>query len=446
MNTYYDLLDLLLTPLYLMVILIWARWYQQTKIDQHPEYKFFTLGLLAKIGGAIGVCLIYTFYYSGGDSTLYFDSSKAMLRLADQNPDGFLKVMLEPMSKENFSYFNSDTGWPAYRKDVHSFFVVKIITLFSFLAGGSFINTAILLATVAFGGIWKLFQFFYSHYPKIGDQLAVAILFVPSVVFWGSGILKDTITLSAICLYTFYFHRVFIKRRVRAVPILLFLLSSYLIITIKPYIFFAILPGSTIWYIGTISAYVENKSLRALMTPALALIGLGLGYLILENMQDSLGSYRFDNILEKAVVSQRDQQAEHYQGNSFDIGYFEADIGSMLKVGHKAIFAGLFRPALTDVRNVVMLLSALENSYILLLTVFLLIKLKVVPFFRFILQDPLLLFSILFAIFFAFCVGLTTSNFGSLVRLRIPSLPFFLSAMFILRFYYEKYSGKKLGV
>ena len=40
--------------------------------------------------------------------------------------------------------------------------------------------------------------------------------------------------------------------------------------------------------------------------------------------------------------------------------------------------------------------------------------------------------SVVFSIFFAFSVGLTTSNFGALVRYKIPAVPFYLSAMLIL--------------
>lgn len=446
MREYFELVDILLPPLYFILIVVWAKWYESTKIASHPEYKYFTLGITAKLLGAVCVCLIYTLYYKGGDSTLYFDSTKAMWNLADQNFGAFMEVMIKSPSPELFSYFNISTDWPAYRHDHHSFFVVKIVTLFAFVGGHSFMSTAMVLAAVCFSGIWKLFQFFYSFYPKIGGQLALAILYIPSVVFWGSGILKDTLTIACIGWYTYTFYQVFIKRKFRPWPVFMLLFSSYLMITIKPYIFFAVLPGSTIWYVGNISAYIENRSLRMLITPALVVLGLGLGYLILENMQDQLGQYRFDNILKKAVVSQRDQQSEHYQGNSFNIGHFDENISSILGVSHKAVFAGMFRPTLLDVKNVVMLLAALENTYILLLTLLLIIKLRFTRFFKYILQDPLLLFSILFSLFFAFSVGLTVSNFGSLVRLRIPSLPFFLASMFILRLYYEKHTGKKLGV
>jgi hypothetical protein len=117
----------------------------------------------------------------------------------------------------------------------------------------------------------------------------------------------------------------------------------------------------------------------------------------------------------------------------------------MLGKAHLAIAATLFRPYLWDARNPVMLISALENTYILLLTIFLLVRLKFFGFFSLIGENPLLLFAVLFALFFAFSVGIATSNFGSLVRLKIPCIPFYVSSLFVLKYLYEQKNTSKVG-
>jgi hypothetical protein len=104
----------------------------------------------------------------------------------------------------------------------------------------------------------------------------------------------------------------------------------------------------------------------------------------------------------------------------------------MLSVSHKAIFATIFRPTFLDVRNVVMGLCAIENTFILGFCLYLLVKLRVYRFFGLITSHPLLMFSFVFSIFFAFSLGVSISNFGALVRLKIPCIPFFLSSMVIL--------------
>lgn len=438
--------DILLPPIYLILIFFFAMKKMRRRIGKEPHYKYYIPGLMVKLFGAISVCIVYTFYYRGGDTTIYFESANSLLALAGKNFGNFLETYFGERNSVTYSMFDNSTGWPAYWKDGHSFWVVRIVTVFSLLGCKSFITTAIVMAWAAFSGIWRLYMLFIEKFPRYSKELAIAILFIPSVFFWGSGILKDTITLSAAGWYTYSFYHVFIKRNISPFHITGIIISSFLMLAIKPYILFALLPGSTIWFAGTFSARIQNQTLKTLFAPFLVVIGLGLGFLVLSYMQDSLGQYSFENILEKAVVSQRDQKQAYYEGNSFDIGDFDATIPSMLSVSHKAIFAALFRPGLWEVKNIVMLLSALENAYILLLTITLLVRLKIWGFFSLIAGDALLLFSLTFAVFFAFSVGISISNFGTLVRLKIPCIPFFVASLFILRGMYQDKFKRRLGI
>jgi hypothetical protein len=49
----------------------------------------------------------------------------------------------------------------------------------------------------------------------------------------------------------------------------------------------------------------------------------------------------------------------------------------------------------------------------------------------------------LFAIFFAFSVGLTTANYGALARLKIPCIPFYMCSLFILYYLNRKSFGRR---
>jgi hypothetical protein len=42
------------------------------------------------------------------------------------------------------------------------------------------------------------------------------------------------------------------------------------------------------------------------------------------------------------------------------------------------------------------------------------------------------LFCILFSIFFAFGVGIAGTNFGALVRYKIPMMPFFFGSLYLI--------------
>ena len=441
-----SIFDLLLTPLYLIFIYIISSYIQKRNEKKYPLYKYYSKGLFIKFFGAISVCLIYQFYYTDGDTTNYFETSRAISNLLIKDRHVFFDVMSGNNSWENYSYFDKDTYWPVYWRDKNAFFVARLLVPIMLLSFKTFIVSAILLAWVCYAGIWRLFLLFNKEFPEIQKELAISILFIPSVVFWGSGLLKDTITLSAVGWYTYHFYYFFIKKKYKIFSAICIFVSAFLLIAIKPYILFAVLPGSLIWLSNDRLERVQNKILKSLAAPFFISIGIGASILVLSQMGDFLGIYAIDNVLDRAVVVNLDQKQSYYGGSSFDIGDFDASIGSMLAKAHLAIAATLFRPYLWDVRNPVMLLSALENTYLMLLTIFLLVRLKFLGFFGLIGKHPLLLFSVLFSLFFAFSVGIATSNFGSLVRLKIPCIPFYASSLFVLKYLYEKKSKKKLGM
>lgn len=396
------------------------------------HYQYYAKGLVVKMFGAIGLTLIYVYYYGGGDTVNYYESSLSILNLFPKHPLEASEIILGYTPSEYLSLFDVSTGYPDYWTDKHAFFMVRFTTVFTFFGCGSFIATALILAKISYYGIWKMYEVFVLRFPDFKKELAIAILFIPSVVFWGSGILKDAITIAAVGSYTYFFYHCFINRSFTFRNILGIVLSVYLLIALKPYIFFALLPGSLIWGSNEFAKKIHNKYLRGFFTPLLVLLGSAAGFFILSSMDEQLGLYSIDNVMERAVVVQQDQKQDYYGGHSFDIGDFDATLPSMLSKSHLALAATFFRPYLWEAGNAVMLLSGLENFLILMATIFLLFKLQFFGFFRTIFGQPLLLFAFIFAIFFGFAVGLSTSNFGSLVRLKIPCIPFFAATLLLL--------------
>lgn len=444
MNPLLSVFDLLLTPFYIIGAYIYAYWVTKKNIREKPEYAYFTKGLMVRIFGALAIGLVYFFYYSGGDTTNYFQTSSAYSKLFLTDKDDFWIGWLGDGSKHYFT-FDETTGYPVYTpRDHHSFFVVRLLIPIVTMGFHSYFSTAVLVACFTYGGLWKLYQTFLQEFPTLRKEFAIACLFIPSCVFWGSGLMKDSFTLSAVGWFTYSFYHFFIKKERKFSYGIYLLIASFIILAIKPYIFFALLPGSILWLSNNIVKKINHGFIRLIATPIILVIGAMFGYLALDQMGENLGQYQLDNVLDKAVVTQKDMKAEYYGGKTYDIGDFDASIGGVISKAPIAIFSGIFRPGIWDVRNPVMLISSLENSYLLIITIFLLFKLKFFGFFSLIRKNPMLLFCMLFSLFFAFSVGLTVANFGSLVRLRIPELPFFVAGIFMLRYLYEKQSGIKM--
>ena len=431
--------DLILPPLYILVIFIIADLIQKRYIQENPVYKYFKIGLLGKILGGVGLGLVYHFYYGGGDTDIYFKGSITMLKLFSKSQEAFFSIMGDNRTRENYSEFDSDTGWPLYYGDSNSFSVIRFTTFFQIFSFRSYFVTTVILSAISYFGTWRLFLLFCEIFPSLANQFKYTILLVPSVLFWGSGILKDTYTLMGACWFTYSFYKVFIKREKVLMNTIAMLLMAYLVIKIKPYIFIALMPGALIWLSFERVKDMKNWILKILVGPVLLVFTLSMGYLALKTMGSGLGQYSSKtNILNKAKITQEDLKKDFYGGNSFDIGEFDASIGGVLSKLPEAITAGLFRPFLWESKNGVMVLAALENSILMFLTIFLLFKLGVYRFYKVISQEPILFFSVIFSLFFAFSVGLTTSNYGSMVRYKIPAVPFYLSSLIIINDFYKK--------
>jgi hypothetical protein len=87
-------------------------------------------------------------------------------------------------------------------------------------------------------------------------------------------------------------------------------------------------------------------------------------------------------------------------------------------------------------------LSALESLALLALTFFVMIRARSRLFAA--LKNPTVLFCLVFSITFAFAVGISTFNFGTLARYKIPMMPFYALAIVYILYYSNK--AKKLDV
>jgi hypothetical protein len=426
--------DYLVLIAYLLIIFIICRYIKSKNIASKPEYKYFITGLFLKFAGGIIFCLIYIFYYKGGDTIGYYRSGEALTNVLFKDIFRYLSLMAGNQSPFNFSAFDIHTGFPLFYEDSQAFSVIRFISPFILLSFKSYFTATILLSVFAYIGIWKIFQMFCELYPRNNKLFAITVLFIPSVLFWGSGILKDTFTLSASCWYTYNFYKIFIRKKNILPNILFLILNIYIILSLKPYIIVALFPGTIIWGLYYRISKIKNRPLRILIAPVIILLAFYIGNLGLGLFKEKLGRYSdLENIIKKAQITQQDLiRAEQYGINYYNIGEFKTTSDIISKTP-EAIIAGLYRPFIWEANTDLMVISGLENLILLGFTLYIfLFSGKFLRNTKNIIYDPLLIFIFLYSIFFAFSIGLSTANFGALVRYRIPLLPFFTTGLIIL--------------
>ena len=325
-----------------------------------------------------------------------------------------------------------------FYNDPSSFAIIRIAALLDLLTFSSYSATAAIFAVMSFAGMWLFFLTFYRQFPELHRIIAIATLFIPSVFFWGSGLLKDTVTLACLGAATFTAHIVFIKRKLNLLPVVGLLLSLYVLYVIKVYILLTFLPACIIWIFLSSLNNVQSPMLRMVLFPAVLASSLGLAYFAMLKAGEDNPKYSMEAISKTAQITAYD--IRYWTGREAGSGYTLGDLDgtwqSLLRLAPQAVNVSLFRPYLWEVNNPLMLFAAIESTALLVFTVFAIYRARANLMKR--LAQPTVLFCLIFSITFAFAVGVSTYNFGTLTRYKIPLIPFYCLGLTLLSFYEKR--------
>lgn len=431
--------DFIVTPL--LILLVYAVAYVvRPSVTTDLTRRYFLPALTVRIFGALLVGILYQFYYGGGDTFNYHThGSRIIWEAIIENPSEGLKLMFS--SGENTLLAFKYSSKILFFGDPSSYFIVRLATLFDLITFSTYSATAVLFAVVSFVGMWLFFRVFVTSFPHLHKWIALATLFIPSVIFWGSGILKDSIVLACIGALTYCLKRIFIERQVRLMTVVLLVICVVIIYHVKIYILLCFLPAAFLWVYASAFLKIKTVVLKVLLIPFVVTLVILSGYYAVLKVGEDDKRYAIENLSNTAKITAYDIgfYTGRNAGSGYSLGTLDDSFTGMVKLAPAAVNVSLFRPYLWEVRNPLMLLSALESLALLIFTGYVLIKKRMLFFRAF--GDPNVLFCMVFSITFAFAVGVSTFNFGTLTRYKIPLLPFYLLGLvFIL--YYEKMDRK----
>lgn len=425
-----ELKDLIVTPIYLFIFTLIA-YAIRPKLTSHDTKKYFIPALWARFGGALFLGGLYQFYYGGGDTFGFFLQSKVIHSAVLENPAIGLKLLFtDGLQHEELLNYSSRIYWYGANSE---FFLVQVVGFFSLLTLSTYSSIALYFAFFSFLGSWFMFDVLQKTYKSIASKLAIGVLFIPSCIFWGSGVLKDTVTLSALGFLFWSVFQLVTNRKFSIKILTLLVVSGWIIFSVKIYVLICFIPAAFIWWYLQNISLIKSGMVRIMIAPFLLLLIVGFGYYLVSTIASTSDKYNLASIAEWSYITAYDIGffTGKDAGSGYNIGSQDGTWENLIKLIPSAINVSLFRPYLWEVRNPLMLFSALESVVILSLTVriiLLLFRQKI----RKRLNDPLVISFLVFSLTFAFAVGVSTYNFGSLSRYKIPMLPFYLSALIIL--------------
>lgn len=435
--------DYLLAPLY-VILIYWVALSICNKYypKGHSLRKYFLQALSLKMLGALFIGLIYQYYYGGGDTSNFFYHAKVINSAFSDSIFRWLKLLLHLADRNDGQYFYYISQMEWY-DDKGTYMICQITAFIGIFTFNSYLPTSLIFAFLSFSGMWAMFRTFIGQYPHLTKPLAYAILFIPSCLIWGSGIFKDTICMFALGWMLYGVFQALIQRNVRISNILLLFVSFYILLVVKVYILISFLPAVALWILFYYSHQIKPKLIR--VTTKLVVVSMALGGLafVYTYFSSSLGKYSLDNIAKTSMVT-RDwiSYTSGDQGSAYDLGDFQPTLFGLLTKFPQAVNVTLFRPYLWEANKSLVFLNALESLMFLLATLYLIFSMGLSRIWKSISSDPNIQFCLIFSVVFAFAVGISTYNFGSLSRYKIPCLPLYASALVLI--YYSNKPNQKV--
>ena len=431
-----DFGDLLLLPVFIIALSLLFRRIRN-KYEDPVLKKYHRQAFRAKIVASVFFIIFYGLLTGGDSFDLYHLEGKNLYELILRDPQN-IEYLFRPGSEfdprlvknpYNAGYFNGEGN----------FMIIRLDAIFSFLTFGRYAPINLLFAAIAFSGLWKLFLFFYEQKPHLHKKLALAILFFPTLLFWSSGLLKDTLCIASLGWITYSMFEVLYHKRNILKNTFTFFFFAYLLAVLKVYILLAYIPFFALFIIFKNVEGLRSSFLKWILTPALIAMSIFGFTQILSSLNSELGAYSMEEVTSSistlnAGLAQKTGHAD--AASNFELGAeFDGSFMGLIKIAPYAVIATFFRPFIWEAGKVTQFLAALESLILIFFTFFIILKTGPFRFMKIILTDPLIMYCFLFAIVFGLFVGASTINFGTLVRYKIPCLPFFAISLFLT---YEK--------
>ncbi len=369
----------------------------------------FSFAFVSKAAGAVFLGYYYLHYAPANDTWSFFQMGCEVADLARTDISAYVDFVFTGQYKATV------THW-LYFEDRTSA-MVKFISFFCWVGGNNYWVCALYFSLISFFASWFLYFQIRNLKEEYANGAAVALFFIPSVVFWGSGVVKETLALAGILYLTALFVRWASGKRLvwwHGVVIIPALFFTWVFKYYWLAVFMAVLiPTVILLFVARKKALSTWQWIGSWSIIFIVLVAVG-----------SLAHPNFylSRIL-LVVVANHDKYVElSSPDNVIHYSNLEPTVASILKNSPLALVSGLWRPFVWEAKNASALIASLETLMILLLTISFLLSFRRkinIPFIF-----PLLVYSATLCIFLA----LSTPNFGTLSRYRIGFLPFFIFA------------------
>lgn len=424
---------------YFTLILLLLLIYKNSKKD--VIYRYFIPGFIIKVVGGVAFALIYVYYYGFGDTFLYHKGAIVLADVLVDSPSDYFRLIFSSSGEGIPADLSFITNQIQYSRTYEEWFMIKLISPVSLVSFHSYLVITLLMSSLSFLGAWKLMLVFRDILPNHSLLVFTCAFLVPSVMFWGGGIMKDTITLFALNYLIYIAYFTIIKKNLNIYLLSLSIVLIFIIISLKAYIILSFLPGLALMIYSSLTKSIDSKVLQFFIGPVLMLLLLLGSYFGLSMITDSSTKYSAEN-LEWQVKGFHSWHTD-VGGSTYNLGETDLSPTGVIRKIPAALNVTYFRPYVWEARSPVVAIGAVESLVLFLLFLIVAIRYRFRAI-KYIREQPLLSGTLLFCLIFGFAVGFTSYNFGALARYKIPVMSLFTFVLVYLYVYPKEQQNDKI--
>lgn len=372
--------------------------------------KYFFVGFFYKLCAGIALGLVYTYYYKVGDTFSYFDDGVLLADFAQNNFPSYLNFIWR--TNENVEVWKNLTF-----QDERSLFLVKIVSLLCLLTSNNYWLISIYFSFASFVGAWILVTAIAKNYPRYINAGLVSFLFLPSAVFWTSGLIKESLAMAGLYFLSALVVKIWNQNKAIFIECLGAVLAAWILWNLKYYYLAVFLPVASTAVVARLFVlpYLKLKTQYGKL-----LVWLGIFLIPLFVVSLLHPNFYPERFLEVIVENNR---AFNNISDPADLIHFsdlQPTVSSVVRNSPQALLSGILRPFIWEAGTLFQFIIAVENTILFLAiftSIFAWTKLKG--------NDKLFSASIiLYIILLCVFLALSAPNFGTLSRYRVGFLPF----------------------
>ena len=363
----------------------------------------FTIKILA--GVAVGLASHYILQ----DKTDYYRTNfygiqeyHSML----QTPKIFFTDIFTSNYAERGEFFGSQSS---YWNDLRFNIIYKIMAFANIFSRGNYYINSVFFNFVGFIGLILLYKVFIDLYPLKKWAVIIGCFLLPSTLYFGSGIHKDLIVLTALPVfcYAMYFG---LKQGFTLKKVSFLVLSFLVILLIRNFIAVILLPCAVTWFISYRYRLSVVKSFATFLAAGI------LGTIVLHSLSEKV------NPLQIVVNKQQAFFALGKANTDFVMDTLQPTVKSFAMQAPAALRHSFLAPYPTEFDNLYMNCFAVEIIiYWLLFFVMLITQWSSGKSW-----NAFIVFGVIFTILIFLFTGYITPAAGALVRYRSIYFPFLL--------------------